>query len=61
MLQVEFLYDIGSEVTITLTQVVGIVKGWMIDEDGIKFALVRYADANKAIHADWIREGELTT
>ena len=60
MLKVEFLCEIGSEVTITLTRVVGVVKGWMIGEDGVKMAWVKYADTNKAIHTDWVREGELT-
>lgn len=60
MLTVEFPCGIGSEVTIKLTRVVGAVKGWMIDEDGVKMAWVEYADANKAIRSDWIREGELT-
>lgn len=59
MLNVEFPCEIESEVRIKLTQVVGVVKGWMVDEDGIKFALVMYADDTKAVHSDWIREGEL--
>lgn len=61
MLNVEFPCEIGSEVTIKLTQVVAIVKAWYIDEDGVKYASVRYADANKTVRTDWIREGELTT
>lgn len=61
MLKVEFLCDVGSEVTIKLTHVVGVIKGWMIDEDGVKIAWVRYADANKAVHTAWIREDELAT
>ncbi len=57
--KVEFPCEIGSEVTIKLTQVVGVVKGWLIDEDGVKTAWVRYADANKTVRTGWIREGEL--
>ena len=60
MLTVEFPCEIGNDVRIKRTQVVGAVKSWMIDEDGVKFALVQYADANKAVHSQWIREGELT-
>lgn len=61
MLKVEFPCEIGSEVTIKLTGVVGVVKGWMIDEDGVKYAWMAYADASKAVHKVWIRENELTT
>ena len=61
MLKVEFPCEIGNDVTIKLTNVVGVVKGWHIDEDGVKYALVRYADANDAIYTEWIRENELTT
>lgn len=61
MQKVEFPCEIGSEVTIKLTQVVGVVKGWMIDEDGVKTAWVKYADGTNAVQADWMREDELTT
>lgn len=60
MLKVEFPCEIESEVTIKLTQVVGIVKGWFIDEDRVKVAWVRYADVNKTVRTGWFREAELT-
>lgn len=61
VLKVEFPCEIQREIVIKVTQVVGVVKGWMIDEDGVKMAWVNYADTTKAIHSEWIREDELTT
>lgn len=58
-MSITFPYKIGSEVRVTLTGVTGIVKGWWIDEDGVKWASVKYADVNKAIHTDWMRESEI--
>ena len=56
MLTVEFPCEVGSDVTIKLTQVAGVVKGWMIDEDGVKMAWVKYADANNARGVSiWLR------
>lgn len=59
MFNVEFPHDIGSNATIKLIGSKGVVRGWSIDADGVKWVSIEYADANKVLHTNWMRVDEL--
>lgn len=55
---VEFEMTVGSNALIVANAIVGRVTGLYIDEDSIKWALVKYADSTGAIHSEYFREGK---
>lgn len=58
-MQVEFKFKMLSKVTNQINGRSGVVVGAHIDQDGIKFANVRWVKADGTWETPWLRETEL--
>ncbi len=59
MQTVQFNFQTGQDVVINRTGIKGTVKSLYIDEDGIKYAFVEYADVGGRIQDKYFREDKL--
>jgi hypothetical protein len=57
---VAFEFALGQKVMMAINGKTGEVVGLWLDEDGIKQAMVRFADGSGAVNETWFREKHLS-